>query len=95
MQTVLARTLFSRHEDHGPDAAYLTQNLGLQQTVVGRVAIAWEIAVEIEARMPPGERDPPRLSSRSAMPMQRIVNDDWTAVVAAATVLIVRKRIIY
>jgi hypothetical protein len=50
MQTVLARTLFFRREEHVPAAYYLTQNLGIEQTVIGSYVSELKIAV-------PGSRD--------------------------------------
>jgi len=44
MQTGLARTLFFRREEHVPAADYLTQNLGIEHTVIGRGVIALKIA---------------------------------------------------
>jgi hypothetical protein len=44
MQTGLARTLFFRREEHVPGAVYLTQNLGIEQTVIGCGVSALKIA---------------------------------------------------
>ena len=44
MQTGLARTLFLRREEHVPGADYLTQILGIEQTVIGRGVCTLKIA---------------------------------------------------
>jgi hypothetical protein len=81
MQTALARILFYRREDHVPGTDYLTQNSGIEQTIVGHGYSRWQ------SRNHAGrEKTAPRLSHRSAKPMKQIVNDDWTVGSATATV---------
>jgi hypothetical protein len=80
MQTGLARTLFFRRQEQVPGADYLTQNLGIEQTVIGSYVGGLKSRFrsrEIGIRA--------RLAPRSATPMKQIVNDDWTIGVAAAT----------
>jgi hypothetical protein len=80
MQTGLARTLFFRREERVPGADYLTQNLGIEQTVIGSDVSGAENRGSCRENGMPA-----RLAPRSAPPMKQIVNDDWTIGVAAAT----------
>jgi hypothetical protein len=72
--------LYSSDQEPVPGADYLTQNLGIEQTVIGRGVCTLKIAGfwGLEGISTTTE-------ARSAMPMKQIVNDDWTVGVAATT----------
>jgi len=71
---------FFRREEHVLAAYYLTQNLGIEQTVIGSYVSG------LKSRFRGREVGiPARRSPRSATPMKQIVNDDWTIGVAVTT----------
>jgi len=80
MQTGLARTLFFRREERVPGADYLTQILGIEQTIVGRGVCPLK-----SPDSGVGKGTSTTIEARSATPMKQIVNDDWTVGVAATT----------
>jgi hypothetical protein len=71
---------FFRRQKHVPGADYLTQNLAIEQTVIGRGVSALKIAGFRSRRGVSATTE-----ARSATPMKQIVNDDWTVGVVVAT----------